>query len=292
MKLTIRSRLEIKDVSIFWMPRLAEGYIGEKRVYGWDTCGKQQAAIIYNPVKEFLRNLMQIFPLLAIFVGGEILDMVSNTGAVAKAVLLILLAFSLISWAIILTKWSLLRRARVQSGRFVRAFRKAQRMQDIAAVADQFRPSPLVGVFEGGYEEYKRQIASNAGRLRVDGVRRGMQIGASEEITRLERNVPWLAITAAVTPFIGLFGTVWGIIDAFHGLGTAGAATLRAVAPGISEALITTAAGLAAAIPAVVAYNLIGSSIREFAARSDDFTLEVLNAVEHIQPQAMAEVHR
>src|SRR6202163_2192941 len=269
-----------------------KGISVEKRVYGWETCRKQQAAIIYNPVKEFLRNLMQIFPLLAIFVGGEILDMVSNTGAVAKAVLLILLAFSVISWAIILTKWSLLRRARVQSGRFVRAFRKAQRMQDIAAVADQFRPSPLVGVFEGGYEEYKRQIASSAGQLRVDGVRRGMQIRASEEITRLERNLPWLAITAAVTPFIGLFGTVWGIIDAFHGLGTAGAATLRAVAPGISEALITTAAGLAAAIPAVIAYNLIGNSIRVFAARGDDFALEVLNAVENMQPQAAAEGRR
>jgi biopolymer transport protein TolQ len=115
-----------------------------------------------------------------------------------------------------------------------------------------------------------------------------MQIGASEEITRLERNIPWLAITAAVTPFVGLFGTVWGIIDAFHGLGTAGAATLRAVAPGISEALITTAAGLAAAIPAVVAYNLIGASIRELAARSDDFALEFLNAVEHTQAQAQA----
>ena len=227
---------------------------------------------------------MRIFPLLASFIGGEILDMVSNTGAVAKLVLLSLLIFSLISWAIILTKWRLLRRARVQSGRFVRAFRKAQRLQDIAAVADQFRPSPLVGVFEGGYEEYKRQAAT-AGALRsLTGVQRGMQIGASEEITRLERNVPWLAITAAVTPFVGLFGTVWGIIDAFHGLGTAGAATLRAVAPGISEALVTTAAGLAAAIPAVIAYNLIGASIREFAARSDDFSLEVLNAVEHIQP--------
>jgi biopolymer transport protein TolQ len=118
-------------------------------------------------------------------------------------------------------------------------------------------------------------------------VQRGMQIGTSEEITRLERNMPWLAITAAVTPFIGLFGTVWGIIDAFHGLGTAGAATLRAVAPGISEALITTAAGLAAAIPAVIAYNLIGSSIREFAARGDDFALEFLNAVEHSQAQTM-----
>jgi biopolymer transport protein TolQ len=232
---------------------------------------------------------MQNYPLLAVFVGGEIFDMVSNTGAVAKLVLLALLAFSVISWAIILTKWRLLRRARVQSGRFVRAFRKAQRLQDIAAVAEQFRPSPLVGVFEGGYEEYKRQ----GGVLRsLTGVQRGMQIGASEEITRLERNVPWLAITAAVTPFVGLFGTVWGIIDAFHGLGTAGAATLRAVAPGISEALITTAAGLAAAIPAVIAYNLIGSSIREFAARSDDFSLEVLNAVEHTQAQPLAEVRR
>jgi biopolymer transport protein TolQ len=226
---------------------------------------------------------MRIFPLLASFIGGEILDMVSNTGPVAKLVLLSLVVFSLISWAIILTKWALLRRARVQSGRFVRAFRKAQRLQDIAAVADQFRPSPLVSVFDGGYEEYKRQATATGALRSLSGVQRGMQIGASEAITRLERNVPWLAITAAVTPFIGLFGTVWGIIDAFHGLGTAGAATLRAVAPGISEALITTAAGLAAAIPAVIAYNLIGASIREFAARSDDFALEVLNAVEHVQ---------
>src|ERR1700684_166032 len=232
---------------------------------------------------------MQLLPYSAFFLGGEILDLVSSTGAVAKFVLLTLLAFSLISWAIILTKWSLWRRARLQDGRFLRAFRKAQRLQDIAAVADQFRPSPLVGVFEGGFSEYKRQLSSPSASLRsLIAVQRGMQIGASEEITRLERNVPWLAITAAVTPFIGLFGTVWGIIDAFHGLGTAGGATLRAVAPGISEALITTAAGLAAAIPAVIAYNLIGSSIREFASRSDDFSLEVLNAIESIQPQPVA----
>jgi len=223
---------------------------------------------------------MHLTSRLAFFIGGEIVDMISNTGAIAKLVLAILLAFSLISWAIILTKWTLLRRARTQSGRFVRAFRKAQRLQDMAAVADQFKPSPLVGVFEGGYEEYKRQLLAGGGLRNATAVQRGMQIGASEEISRLERNVPWLAITAAVTPFIGLFGTVWGIIDAFHGLGTAGAATLRAVAPGISEALITTAAGLAAAIPAVIAYNLIVSSIREFASRGDDFTLEMLNAVE------------
>src|SRR5579872_758097 len=233
---------------------------------------------------------MQLSSLLVVFVGGEIVDMISNSGAVAKLVLLFLLAFSLISWAIILTKWSLLRRARTQSGRFVRAFRKAQRLQDIAAVADQFKPSPLVGVFEGGYEEYRRQVASVGAIRNLISIQRGMQIGASKEITRLERNMPWLAITAAVTPFVGLFGTVWGIIDAFHGLGTAGAATLRAVAPGISEALITTAAGLAAAIPAVIAYNLIGSSIREFAARSDDFALEVLNAVENSQAQISAAI--
>jgi len=231
---------------------------------------------------------MQFFPLLAVFVGGELVDMLSTTGAVAKLVLLVLLAFSLISWAIILTKWSLLSRARSQRGRFVRAFRKAQRLQDVAAVAEQFKPSPLVGVFEGGYEEFKRQAGGSGGLRSMVAIQRGMQIGSSEEVTRLERNMPWLAITAAVTPFVGLFGTVWGIIDAFHGLGTAGAATLRAVAPGISEALITTAAGLAAAIPAVIAYNLIGSSIREFAARCDDFALEFLNAVEHNQPQSSA----
>jgi len=144
----------------------------------------------------------------------------------------------------------------------------------------------------GGYEEYKRQ-AGTFGTLRnLVTIQRGMQIGASEEITRLERNLPWLAITAAVTPFVGLFGTVWGIIDAFHGLGTAGAATLRAVAPGISEALITTAAGLAAAIPAVIAYNLIIGSIREMASRNDDFTLEMLNLVERQQAAPVAEVRR
>jgi biopolymer transport protein TolQ len=231
---------------------------------------------------------MQISCFFAFMIGSEIVDLVSTAGPVAQFVLLTLLAFSLVSWAIILTKWSLLRRARLQSGRFLRAFRKAQRLQDIATVADQFRPSPLVGVFDGGFQEYKRQLSGPAASLRnLTAIQRGMQIGASEEITRLERNVPWLAITAAVTPFIGLFGTVWGIIDAFHGLGTAGGATLRAVAPGISEALITTAAGLVAAIPAVIAYNLIGNSIRVFAARGDDFALEVLNAIENLQPQAV-----
>src|SRR6478736_167927 len=231
---------------------------------------------------------MNLYPLLAAVVGGEIIDLVGETGPVAKVVLLILLIFSLVSWAIILSKWSVLRRARVQSGRFVRAFRKAQRLQDIGAVAEQFRPSPLIGVFQGGFEEFRRQMGSSGAVRSILAIQRAMQISSSEEISRFERNMPWLAITGAVAPFVGLFGTVWGIIDAFHGLGAAGAATLRAVAPGISEALITTAAGLAAAIPAVIAYNLLGSSIREFAARCDDFALEFLNAVEHNQPQSSA----
>ena len=236
-----------------------------------------------------------VFPTFsAIFFGGEILDMVLQSGAVAKIVLLTLLGFSLISWAIILSKWGTLQRARVQSGRFIRAFRKAQRLQDIGAVAEQFRPSPLVGVFTGGFEEFRRQIGSSGAVRSLLAIQRAMQISASEEISRFERNLPWLAITAAVSPFVGLFGTVWGIIDAFHGLGAAGAATLRAVAPGISEALITTAAGLAAAIPAVVAYNLIGNSIKEFAARSDDFALEMMNAVERQEAERplAAEVRR
>ena len=228
---------------------------------------------------------MYLYPFPALFVGGEIVELVRETGAVAQAVLLTLLAFSLISWAIILSRWSMLKRARVQSGRFLRAFRRAQRLQDMNAVAEQFRPSPLVGVFQSGFREFERQVGTSGGLRNPLAVQRAMQIASSEEMTRFERNLPWLAITGAVTPFVGLFGTVWGIIDAFHGLGTSGAATLRAVAPGISEALITTAAGLVAAIPAVIAYNLIGGSLRDFAARCDDFCLEMLNAVER-QPTA------
>jgi biopolymer transport protein TolQ len=220
---------------------------------------------------------MLIAQFFAAAVGGEVGNLVQQTGLVAKIVLLILLGFSVFSWAIILAKWSALKRARAQSGRFVRAFRKASRLQDVAAVAEQFKPSPLVGVFENALDEYRRQ---GGGTPRLAAIQRATQIAASEEMTRLERRLPWLATTGAVTPFIGLFGTVWGIIDAFQGLGTAGAATLRAVAPGISEALITTAAGLFAAIPAVIAYNAFNHQIKEFAARSDDFGLELLNAFE------------
>lgn len=216
--------------------------------------------------------MINIF-LVGFVVGGEIVDLVAQTGRVAQAVLAVLLVASIFSWSIIVAKWAALRKARTQSARFVRAFRKAQRLQDLVAVAEQFKPSPLVPVFENGLQEYRHG-------QNLQAAQRATQIASSEELTRLERRLPWLATTGAVAPFIGLFGTVWGIIDAFHGLGDAGAATLRAVAPGISEALITTAAGLLAAIPAVIAYNQFIAHVREFGARLDDFSLELLNALE------------
>jgi biopolymer transport protein TolQ len=220
---------------------------------------------------------MNLICFLAAVIGGEVVDLIVQSGPVAKLVLLILLLFSVLSWAIIVSKWGAFKRANVQSSRFLRAFRKSGRMQDVAAVSEQFKPSPLVSVLDGAYNELRRQ--GNGPRNTV-AMQRAMQIAASEELTRMERRLPWLATTGAVTPFIGLFGTVWGIIDAFHGLGTAGAATLRAVAPGISEALITTAAGLFAAIPAVIAYNIFTQDIRQFGSRMDDFGMELMNAVE------------
>lgn len=225
--------------------------------------------------------MLTYLPSLLGMFATEVGNLVAQTGPVAKIVLIILLLFSVLSWSIILAKWSKFRRMRAQSGRFLRAFRKANgRLQDVSAVSEQFKPSPLVAVFEGGYDEYRRQSGGVGAPRSLVAVQRATQIAASEEMTQMEARLPWLATTGAVTPFIGLFGTVWGIIDAFQGLGNAGAATLRAVAPGISEALITTAAGLFTAIPAVIAYNQYMQQLREFGARMDDFGLELLNTVE------------
>jgi biopolymer transport protein TolQ len=223
------------------------------------------------------------YSVIALALGGEISGLIETSGLVAKTVLVILLIFSLGSWAIIFSKWGLFRRARTQSNRFIRMFRKSERLNEVAAVVEQFKPSPLVAVFEGAYGELRKQTTYP---IRMTALQRATQIAASEELTRLESRLPWLATTGAITPFIGLFGTVWGIIDAFHGLGTAGSATLRAVAPGVSEALITTAAGLFAAIPAVIAYNMFTQHIREFGSRMDDFSMELLNEVERAQAGA------
>jgi biopolymer transport protein TolQ len=210
-------------------------------------------------------------------------DMAHNLGPIAIGVLVVLLIASLQSWSIILGKWSSFRRASTQSKRFLRAFRKADRMQDVAAVSEQFKPSPLVQVFEDTYSEYRRQ-ADGTGEIRnLKALERAAQTAASEGLSAMETRMTWLATIGNVATFIGLFGTIMGIVDAFHGLGSSGGATLRAVAPGISEALITTAAGIFVAIPAVVGYNQLTARLREMAARLDDFTRELLNTMEDIQ---------
>ncbi len=128
---------------------------------------------------------MHLFSVLLLFVGGEIVDLVLQTGPVAKTALLLLIAFSVLSWAVILSKWRLIKRARGQSGRFARAFRKAQRLQDMTPLADQFRPSPLVGVFESAVAEFKRQMGTTGGIHNLVAIQRAMQVASSEEVTRL-----------------------------------------------------------------------------------------------------------
>jgi biopolymer transport protein TolQ len=208
--------------------------------------------------------------------------MVRNSGPIAIAVLVLLLLGSLYSWAIILGKSSAFSRARTQSRKFVRAFRKATRLQEIAAVSEQFKPSPLVTIFDEVYETYRRQTGGFGPPKNTVMLERTAQAAASESLSVLEQRLTWLATIGAVAPFVGLFGTVMGIVDAFHGLGTEGAATLRAVAPGVSEALITTAAGLLVAIPAVIAYNQFTAALREFGSRMDDFSRELLNSLEEM----------
>jgi biopolymer transport protein TolQ len=214
--------------------------------------------------------------------GSAILEMLRNSGPVAIAVLAILLIASLWSWAIILGKWGSFRRATAQSKRFLRAFRKATRLQEIATVSEQFKPSPLVNVFDEVYETYRRQTGGYGPPRNITALERAALTASSESLTAMENRLTWLATIGAISPFIGLFGTIMGIVDAFHGLGTAGAATLRAVAPGVSEALITTAAGLVVAVPAVVAYNQFTARCRDFAARNDDFARELLNSMEEV----------
>jgi biopolymer transport protein TolQ len=207
-------------------------------------------------------------------------DLIKGAHIVPQVVIVILVIFSLLSWAVIFSKWNLFRSAQSANRAFLRAFRKAAALDAVAMASEQFRSSPLVAVFDFGYTEVDRQMKARGSVTNKLALERNLQLGISEEVTKLERNMNLLATTAAVSPFIGLFGTVWGIIDAFSALGTAGAASLRAVAPGISEALITTALGLAAAIPAAIFYNVFGSRIRELGARMEDFSLEFLNLTE------------
>lgn len=222
---------------------------------------------------------------------GTLLD---QTGWVARSVLLILLILSLVSWAIIFQKYGGFSRIESQTTRFLQLFRSGRGLPEPNTLRVGAGGSPMVVVYEAGYRELEAQLGSShrpapAGtppltapnklkNPRAVGVE--MQVAAGDEVRRLEKGMSWLATTGSVSPFIGLFGTVWGVMDAFAGLGDAGAASLRAVAPGIAEALITTAAGLAAAIPAVIAYNHYLSKIRGIAARMDNFAAEFVAKIE------------
>ncbi len=219
---------------------------------------------------------------------SALMEMFNNIGAIALGVLIVLLIASLYSWTVILGKWSTFRKATNESRRFLRTFRKASRLQEIAAITGDYKASPLAQVFEDVYETYKRQTGGSGPPRNLTPLERSAQTAASEAVTGLERRLTWLATIAATSPFVGLFGTVMGVVDAFHGLGTAGAATLRAVAPGISEALIPTAAGLFVAVPAVVAYNQLASRIRVMSSAIDDFCRELLNALEEIPVRPVA----
>ena len=239
-----------------------------------------------------MRRLQRPSSLLApgdAFTGGVWTS--SGTSAVVGQVVLVILAlFSLVSWAIILYKGIALRRAYSQSQTFLDVFRRSSKFSEVNSVCVQLKASPLVGVFQAGYVEVNQQVRGprhgrRARRPRptvrsLDSLSRALVRAATVEGTRLERRVTFLATTASVTPFVGLFGTVWGIMNAFGDIGRMGSANLAVVAPGISEALITTAMGLAAAIPAAVFFNFYNSRIKVLSSMMDDFALEFLNIVE------------
>jgi biopolymer transport protein TolQ len=221
---------------------------------------------------------------------GGVGGLVARSGPVAKFVLFLLLIFSLVSWAIIIYKGLALHRAHAQSETFLQVFRKSSKFSEVNAVCAQLRGSPLVGVFQAGYIEVNQQVkgaspasVSVAPRPTVkslESLSRSLARAATVEVTRLERRLSFLATTASVTPFVGLFGTVFGIMTAFDDIGRMGSANLAVVAPGISEALITTATGLVAAIPAAVFFNYYSSRVRVLTAMMDDFAMEFLNIVE------------
>ena len=219
-------------------------------------------------------------PNLALLLQVSIWQAIQDAGPISWTVLAILVVLSLLSWTLIFSKWSRFKAARAANSQFLRAFRKANGLEAVALASEQFRSSPLVTVFDFGYTELARQVKAQGTLRNRAALERNLQLGISEEVNRLESNMSWLATAASVSPFIGLFGTVIGIIKAFGALGQAGGASLRAVAPGIADALVATAAGLAAAIPAAVAYNYFGHVIREFGSRMEDFTLEFMNLVE------------
>ena len=227
--------------------------------------------------------------------GTTILKLVAESSPLSKSVLLILGLLSIISWSIILyKKWTFWRSAR-QSASFLDVFRRSNKFSEVQAVCRSLGDSPLVGLFQAGYAELTAQLrqatpngepahppgAAARPTLRsLTAVDRALMRASTVEVNKLEKRIPFLATTASIAPFIGLFGTVWGIMMAFQGIGETGSTSLGVVAPGIADALVATAAGLFAAIPAVYFYNSLTNRVKLFASEMDDFAMEFLNIAE------------
>ena len=213
----------------------------------------------------------------------------TGTGLVVKLVLLILLYFSVVSWSIIGYKLFQVRRANIASERFLDFFWKTKRFDAISGQLERFSNSPLIALFNEGYAELKKLLEKGEEKEEpsvistelggIDNIARALRRATTSEITRLEKYLTFLATTGATAPFIGLFGTVWGIMTAFKGIGESGSASLAVVAPGIAEALVATAIGLVAAIPAVMGYNHFQNRIKVLIAEMDNFSTEFLNIV-------------
>ena len=218
---------------------------------------------------------------------GDILTAFAATGWVAKIVLGVLGVFSVASWTLMLLKLRQLRRAERANRSFLGEFRRATKLGEVQAAAERTPDAPVAGMFRAGYLELEAQIRLSrpspleSGQIKsLAAVERALQRGIGIESTRLQRFLPFLATTAAVTPFIGLFGTVWGIMNTFQAIAARGSTSIVTVAPGIAEALVNTAAGLAAAIPAVIAYNAFLGGLRRHRGVMEDFLLEFLNLTE------------
>ncbi|MEA3363935.1 MAG: protein TolQ [Thermodesulfobacteriota bacterium] len=221
------------------------------------------------------------------------MDLVLNAGPVVKLVLLILVYFSLVSWAIIFYKVSVIQRAIKESDRFLDFFWKKKRFDVVGQGLKEFSHSPIATLFREGYHELLQLKKKSADpdepedfSIKMDTtemVSRALRRATTQETQRLEKYLTFLATTGATAPFIGLFGTVWGIMDAFQGIGTTGSASLAVVAPGISEALVATAIGLAAAIPAVMGYNHFLNKVNILIGEMDNFSQELLNIVERME---------
>ena len=223
----------------------------------------------------------------------DVLEIIRHSTLINQGVLAILVLFSVVSWAIILFKSLEYKKVERQTRTFLEVFRKSAKFSEVNAVCPSLPETPLVGVFQAGYAELNAQFrVTNPGQANpaatpgrpilksLDAVDRALIRAATAEISKLEKRLTFLATAASVSPYIGLFGTVVGIMIAFQRIGATGSTNLAVVAPGISEALIATAMGLFAAIPAVLAYNHFTHRVKEFAATLDDFALEFLNIAE------------